>query len=371
MKKLNVLLLGWGKMGSVEGKAILSLRPELEKAKRDLNLVVVDRIAERLDDARHFANSCFPDHTHALAAMRATGAPPEIVVMALNDVDHFPVFKGLLETTSSVKAVFSEKPLTATQAEAENLYPLLHEKFVTLNTIINFSPVFDVLQQSLPHNMALTRFDCFWRKDRTKDTRPSTGIITDIIHPLGVVSDMFKQGAITLLGGLGFQGYLSDGAKDVVYEIDTRWMTDKKIPVILRASYAYPKQQREVIAHYKNAAGETCIADLQFDVARTTDRLVFSHYASNGKQLSQNTYTSKPEDVQTGYAGMIGDRVSAFIGWSLRSYLDRDDKLASHKTSNLESSRILQNTIEQIRAPKAPLIIRQHPALNILTSRQG
>ncbi|MFA6279170.1 MAG: Gfo/Idh/MocA family oxidoreductase [Bdellovibrionales bacterium] len=371
MKKLNVLLLGWGKMGSVEGKAILSLRQEMEKENRELNLVVVERMNDRLEDAKRFVQSGFPSYTQALDSMTATNTSPEIIVMAFNDVEHFPAFKNLLETTPSIKAVFSEKPLAATQEQAECLYPFMHDKFVTLDTIINFSPVFDALRQYLPNDMALTHFDCFWRKDRTKDTRPSTGIVSDIIHPLGIVSEMFKQGAITLMAGTGYQGYLSDGAKDVVYEIDTRWMTDKKIPVTLQTSYAYPKQQREVIAYYKSAAGETCIADLQFDVARTTDRLVFSHYASNGKQLSQTTYTSEPDDVQTGYQGMVGDRVSAFIGWSFRAYLKPDDQLAAHKISNLESSRLLQNTIEQIRAPNAPMVITQRPALSVLTPRQA
>jgi len=249
----------------------------------------------------------------------------------------------------------------------------LKDRFVSLDTIIHFSPVFDRLREMTEgRDLTLTKFECTWTKDRTSDPRPTIGIASDIVHPLGVVSEMFRQGSVKLISGTGYQGKLSDSAPNVIFDIDTRWVTSDNLPVILKSSYAAPEQKRQVVVHYKQADGQPLIAALDFDISPGTDSLKLFSCKPNGENLVERySYISKPEDIDTGYPTsiLVPDRISAFIGWSARAYLNPSDLTATSKISNLDAAKHIQDSIGQVNDQNSALLLTRKSAFEIFTQQ--
>ena len=113
----------------------------------------------------------------ALDAFERRRRPVDIVIMALNDNQHFGALTQLKQRAPGLKALFSEKPLTETVAQSQIIEPWLRPKFVTLNTVINLSPVFremDALARpgGLLHGATPIGFEAVWEKDRTKNAAP-------------------------------------------------------------------------------------------------------------------------------------------------------------------------------------------------------
>jgi hypothetical protein len=98
-----------------------------------------------------------------------------------------------------------------------------------------------------------------------QDTRPTTGIISDMTHPVGVVSDVLGLNNLMWLNGQGNKGFLSQPAPDVVWSFDRHQASHGDIPVCFDASYGWDEQQRRVCVLYRHDNGQAYMQDYSFD----------------------------------------------------------------------------------------------------------
>lgn len=362
---LHVLVLGAGLMGQ---RHVASLREISEKVLADkgvtLKIAAVDKNEAQLTklppDVARFATL-----EEALAAQK-----PDIALMAFNDNQHTQAFKVLFERAPGLKAVLSEKPLTEYLADAYALEPELRKRYLSMNTVINFSPVFDRLAELQPASgLAPMGFEAVWGKNRTADTRPSIGIPSESVHALSVVSDMFAQGEMRLESGAAKQGDLSVNAKDVIYEMQTVFRGDTGLPMRFHASYVFPEQQRRVTAYYAAPDDKVLAVEMDFDVkvaGVNKDRLrIHSIDAKTGEMTT--LLDEYPDKIVNGAEpGVLkNDRITAFNSLSLLDYLtppeERSAALAS-RLSNLDAALQVQGEVEQITKDNKRLKVQPQDA---------
>ncbi len=370
-KNYHALVLGAGVMGQ---RHIASLIEIAEKvlAPRGIHLDI--SAVDRRDDMRNVLPpgvKSYADMDDALAACK-----PDIAVMAFNDDQHISAFRKLFAACPDLQAVLTEKPLTEHLREAREIEPELRKRYLSMNTVINFSPVFDRLKEVMPQieqsqgGLRPLGFEAIWGKNRTADTRPSIGVPSESVHALSVITDMFGHARLSLEAGRAQKGYLSTKATDVIYEIDATFRSGKSgVPVQFHASYVFDAQHRKVTAYFAAGNGSVVAAELDFDVkhnGQNADRLRI-HSIDRVTGAVNTLVDEYPDKIVNGApAGLLrGDRITAFNSLSVIDFLTpagkRDPALAS-RLSNLDAALEVQAEVEQINAQNKLLNVRQADA---------
>jgi predicted dehydrogenase len=368
-KDYNVLVLGAGLMGKRHIQSLLEIAQKVLEPRYGVSLQVaaVDGKEDRLA-ALPDAVTKFKSLDAALAAQK-----PDIVLMAFNDDQHAQAFKKLFAVCPDIQAVLSEKPLTETLAEAHEIEPELRKRYLSMNTVINFSPVFDRIHDIMPAltekygALDLTGFEGVWGKNRTGDSRPSIGIQSDCVHALSIVTDMFNQDGLVMERGKGLAGYLSDGAKDVVYEMESSFVsptTNKKMN--FHASYVFAEQERRVTAYYQTKNNSVLAFEMEFDVkvdGENKDSLKLYEIDVKTGQLTL-LVDEYPDHIINGVEqGLLrNDRVTAFNSLSLLDFLPAVSPLAPDITKRLgllDTALEIQGMVEQINANNPVLAVQR------------
>src|SRR5690606_15948204 len=111
------------------------------------DIAVVDRDPERL---AALPAAIAPHRRYdSLTAALDDGFSPDVALMAFNDDQHFDAFRELERRAPGLKAVLSEKPLVETLEQARQLQGFFERVYLSMNTVIHFSPVFPLLRNAL------------------------------------------------------------------------------------------------------------------------------------------------------------------------------------------------------------------------------
>lgn len=111
---------------------------------------------------------------------------PDIVVVAVNDENHGEVlsqlkgFKGF---------VICEKPLVDPNFDLDSAEEMLKDASgFCLNVVARYSEASRLLKSYVEeHELLLVRANFLWQKNRINDYRPTTGVMSEVIHPLDLV----------------------------------------------------------------------------------------------------------------------------------------------------------------------------------------
>lgn len=356
-KHFHVLVLGAGVMGQRHIASLIEIADKvLAPQGITLDIAAVDRRDDMLKALPARVTS-FADMDSALAAQK-----PDIAVMAFNDDQHISAFRKLFAVCPDLQAVLTEKPLTEHLREARELEPELRKRYLSMNTVVNFSPVFDRLKEIMPSidaaegGLKPLGFEAIWGKNRTADSRPSIGVPSESVHALSIISDMFGHARLSLEQGAAKKGYLSEKAVDVIYEIDSTFRSGKTgAPVLFHASYVFDSQHRKVTAYYAAGNGDALAVELDFDVkhnGQNADRLRI-HRIDRTTGAIETLVDEHPSQIVNGAApGLLrADRITAFNSLSMIDFLTppqkRDPALAA-RLSNLDAALEVQAEVEQI-----------------------
>lgn len=274
---LKIAIAGYGVMGQSYLRHFDAVK---HAAKRDYGVnIELCAMAEKDAEKRALLQDTniplFDDYKAAI-----NEAKPDLVINALNDSYHFDFFKFIEE--SDVKGVISEKPFTETLDEAIALAPCFKDRFLSLNLIENYSEIIPQFEHELARDFTngldLIGIEGVWGKDRTQDTRPTQGIISDMIHPMGLFMRIFGVDNFETLQSNAVQGPLMQKCsnedmhdKDVKFQNYVAMATGNGTPVRLDCSYAWRQhddnpmkngQDRRITGFYY--AGDETIRAVEF-----------------------------------------------------------------------------------------------------------
>ena len=262
--KRKVLICGFGKMGRVHFNSLCKLDPGLEK----FDITIVDRndaVFNQLPEEARESVTTYTDLDSALAS------DPELVVMAFNDDQHLAAFEKIKQS-SSVRGVFAEKPLCKTRDEAEQLRPYFtgqNAPFLSIHTVINFSDIFDIAEERFGQRLdgyEPILVEASWGKNRTKDTRPTIGVVSDLTHPLSIINDVLGFDKMIWQSGNAKKGHLAEAAGNVVWHYDKQVLSAGDVPVRLESSYGWGAQNRRVKVLFQKDQGNMCAVEYNFDI---------------------------------------------------------------------------------------------------------
>src|SRR5699024_1998398 len=123
----------------------------------------------------------YPDVQQAINEFK-----PNLVVVAVNDENHGEIL-SLLKNYNGF--VICEKPLVDPEFDIETIIKSLSNiSGFCLNMVARYSKASLLLKSFVDsHDLKLIRADFLWEKNRINDYRPTTGVMSEIIHPLDLV----------------------------------------------------------------------------------------------------------------------------------------------------------------------------------------
>lgn len=277
---LSVLLIGRGYAGERFLRAVRYLQ-QIEPGLLAL-AGVVDRHPERLHGLDGLP--AYADLGEALAASH-----PQVAIVTVNETAHHDILLQLAAT--GVPAVICEKPLTRTLAEAEALAPHFRGRFFSLNLVERFSPVveaFHAWRREHP-SAGPVRIEFSWGKHRIFDPRPSMGVLSELIHPVDLVSHLFGDrlgsGPPRTVGGFELRSDFNAPGSDIADSVHVL-LDSGGVPVVGHASFAWDRRERRVLA-YLREGDDLLRATLTFDAPRwDCDSLAIDRIAPDGRVVA-------------------------------------------------------------------------------------
>jgi predicted dehydrogenase len=176
----TVLVVGYGFTGAYHVKNL----EMLQKGQLVAIAGIVDTDSKRLEGVSY---PCFLDFFEAYQEIS-----PDIVVVAVNTQAHYEIIQDILTASAGKKApaLFIEKPLVETSAQAEECLQLLHNYPAPITCGYQFrnSPIVDkAVRYIKDHNLNVENIQAVWQKKRLP-TRPTAGVhIDEATHPVDLI----------------------------------------------------------------------------------------------------------------------------------------------------------------------------------------
>lgn len=169
---MRVLIIGMGFSGNMFCEAFQNISKLYDK---EINIAYTAR------NKRDVTLTYYPSIQTSLKEFN-----PDIVVVAVNDENHGDVlsqlegFKGF---------VICEKPLADPEFNLDSVEYLLKDvSGFCLNMVARYSEASRLLKSYVEeHELLLVRANFLWEKNRINDYRPTTGVMSEVIHPLDLV----------------------------------------------------------------------------------------------------------------------------------------------------------------------------------------
>ncbi|MCY9589613.1 oxidoreductase [Paenibacillus chitinolyticus] len=249
---MNVLIIGLGYAGTRFSQAFSNLDPAVT-GNEPVEIAYVNR-SPKSNGYRYFS-----DIETAVKEFE-----PAVVVVSVNDEYHIDVIKQLRGYRGFV---ICEKPLVHPQDDLDEVEASLkHTSGFALDLVERYSDASITLKQYVKdHNLRLVRANFYWGKDRINDHRPTSGVISEIIHPLDLVQ--WVSGGDAELELKDLQGIRSDFSISGTAVLDSAAITANLAGAVVTgySSFVNILRKREVDLVFASPANKLIFATMIFD----------------------------------------------------------------------------------------------------------
>lgn len=269
---------------------------------------------------------------------------PTAAIIAVNESSHYEILNQL--SNLNVDLILCEKPLVKNSEQMFVLEQSLKSKRISMNMVERFSPIIDIFSDWKLNNpgFEIRRVEFFWGKNRIKDTRPTIGAISEVIHPLDLVKFIFGCQDIEIRNVIATSSDFSINSEDTIDSIDLL-ANAENYKILGHSSFLWPARHREIIG-FVTVDCEAFRVIFNFDNPLwDCDQLKIEKInRSNGEFstiLEAKTHNSDfPEALHQIY------KVSEFVRNAF--LFKKNDKRAIHKNVDYDIAAELQLLLEEI-----------------------
>lgn len=182
-----------------------------------------------------------------------------------------------------------------------------------MNLVERFSPMVTRCREWMRAEgpWTVTRTEAFWGKHRIGDSRPTMGVLSELIHALDLLGHLFGADNPEIIRSNGVLSDVSPHATDVLDSLDVI-ARHGDAPMLLHTSYAWPTRMRLVTALLWSEHRGTHRIELEFDNPHwDCDRLEIKSITPDGRWTTVLRDSTDVSSLPAEIRGGQGDRVRA------------------------------------------------------------
>ena len=229
-------------------------------------LAVCDKNIDRLNLPRKFGISVYTNISEMFQGKRF-----DIIVVATNEKWRFEVLNELLAYKNCFTKIISEKLLTETIDQSNELLNKYKDHEISVHFIERCSNVVYQLYNWINSNhLSIRRANFFWGKNRLYDHRPTIGVISEISHPIDMILFLANAYPVSkfdiVRGNYIFSNYSYPG-KELLETINVNLRFDKKLFINGNSSFLWNERDRRINL-FLSKKQDNCIsyiANIKFD----------------------------------------------------------------------------------------------------------
>ncbi|MFJ7765861.1 Gfo/Idh/MocA family protein [Bacillus toyonensis] len=188
---------------------------------------------------------------------------PDILVISVNDENHGEVLFSIQNFNGFV---ICEKPFVDPNFKLENAEKLLkYTSGFCLNMVARYSQAARLLKAYVnENNLKLVRANFLWEKNRINDYRPTTGVISEIIHSLDLVQWINGNSPLKLRHIQGVKSDYSISGDEISDSVSVMGEINGAV-VTGYSSFVNLFRRRELDFVFQDASNQLIFAQLSYD----------------------------------------------------------------------------------------------------------
>ncbi|CDH19852.1 conserved hypothetical protein [Xenorhabdus bovienii str. kraussei Quebec] len=246
---MKVLIIGMGFSGKMFVESFYSISHLYEQ---DINIAYTSRTKKNIDLIY------YPTVESALKLFN-----PDILVISVNDENHGKIL-SLVKNFSGF--IICEKPFVDPDFElgtTENL--LENSSGFCLNMVARYSQAARLLKVYVKkNNLKLVRANFLWEKNRINDYRPTTGVISEIIHSLDLIQWINFDYSLYLRKTQGVKSDYSISGEEITDSVSIIGEINGAV-VTGYSSFVSLFRRRELDFVFQDSYGQLIFSQLAFD----------------------------------------------------------------------------------------------------------
>ncbi|UJF35535.1 Gfo/Idh/MocA family protein [Paenibacillus hexagrammi] len=261
----SVGLIGFGSAGSRFMRSIVHRQRTVGDVRLD---AVCDTNAERLALFESFPIKTYTDVTAMLAENQF-----DLLIVATNESSHYNVLCDIHRNHRTCKRILVEKLLVENLSLAEKIRSMFRETDIAVHFVERHSPVLRLLKTWMnEQQVRVSRASFFWGKFRLYDHRPTIGVISEISHPIDLITmlgDIPAGMPFEIMGGSYIFSDFSVSGDQVLDTINVSIKFANDIVVSGNSSFLWSSRRREIQLYLSNESRcVTHLVTLSFDNPR-------------------------------------------------------------------------------------------------------
>lgn len=181
MEKFTCMIIGFGKSGQRFFQAV-----QFIEEKHDLLKLEAICDINPNNQVNNGKINFYKDYKESLSVHKV-----DIIFVCVSENQHFEILKYIHDSSYNYKKIISEKPLTENLEEANIIEKLYNNEDITINFVERYSPIIEDFHTWIKErDMSPKRINCFWGKYRVFDKRMTIGTLSEISHPLDLVTNL-------------------------------------------------------------------------------------------------------------------------------------------------------------------------------------
>lgn len=248
----SALIVGLGRSGIRFMRAVQYLNDEGYNIRL---AAIVDQNIGILESLKQSKINVFVDYKEALKREKF-----DIIINCLNEKDHYNLLKYIANNSIYFKRIISEKPLTETLKQAEEIKKLYDNDDISINFLERYSLVIcNIRKKLLANELKISRANFFWGKYRIFDHRPTMGVLSELSHPIDLITwlaDVKHDCSYQIKYGFAVSSGFSPYESSILDSISLGISFSNGLLITGLSSFVWEKRDRRIELFLTNNSGE-------------------------------------------------------------------------------------------------------------------
>lgn len=212
----------------------------------------------------------------------------DLIIVATNESSHYDILCKLKTYMKDIKKIVIEKPLTETLEQSKQVAELYDDDIIIVHYLERCSEVIsDIKNYIIENSLTVRRMMFSWGKNRVYDGRPTTGVTSELVHPLDLclyLADLFEA-KVNVISGNYIRSDYSVSGKDILDSVDISILADD-VMISGSSSFVWPNRRRELTLYLTDKSNELWMIFMYFDQQRwDIDGYTIYKFDSNGNRI--------------------------------------------------------------------------------------